>query len=49
MQAFREAGMDGAGLGVDSANPNGALGLYNKLGYTPARGFVLYAKELNET
>lgn len=33
MCRFRESGMDAAGLGVDAANPSGALRLYEKLGY----------------
>ena len=33
MRRFAESGMEAAGLGVDAANPTGALGLYEKLGY----------------
>lgn len=33
MGRFRASGMDAAGLGVDAANPSGALQLYEKLGY----------------
>lgn len=33
MRRFSEFGMDAAGLGVDAANPSGALRLYEKLGY----------------
>jgi hypothetical protein len=32
MRAFREAGMEYAGLDVDSANPTGAVALYTGLG-----------------
>ncbi|NKX54892.1 GNAT family N-acetyltransferase [Arthrobacter mobilis] len=35
MRRFKAAGMDHAGLGVDTENPSGALGLYTRLGYTP--------------
>ncbi|MCM0620020.1 GNAT family N-acetyltransferase [Nocardioides bruguierae] len=34
MHRFAAAGLDSAGLGVDTANPSGALGLYRSLGYT---------------
>ena len=33
MRSFAAAGLDGAGLGVDTENPSGAFGLYRKLGY----------------
>lgn len=33
MRRFKKSGMGAAGLGVDAANPSGALGLYEKLGY----------------
>lgn len=33
MPRFHEAGLDAAGLGVDSANPSGAARLYEALGY----------------
>ena len=33
MRRFTAAGMDAAALGVDSANPSGALRLYQGLGY----------------
>ena len=33
--AFAEAGFDSAMLGVDSANPTGARGLYERLGFEP--------------
>lgn len=33
MRRFRDAGLDAAGLGVDSANPSGAGRLYASLGY----------------
>lgn len=35
MRRFADAGMEAAGLGVDSANPSGALRLYTSLGYHP--------------
>jgi len=35
MRAFREAGLQYAGLDVDTENPTGAYGLYARLGYEP--------------
>jgi mycothiol synthase len=44
LRRMRAAGLDYAGLGVDTANPSGALGLYEKLGFVPARRFIVYEK-----
>ena len=33
MQAFLEDGLDHAALGVDTDNPTGAYGLYQRLGF----------------
>ncbi|MFD1718716.1 GNAT family N-acetyltransferase [Georgenia deserti] len=42
MRAVRDAGLDGTILDVDTENPTGALGLYERMGYTPAhRGRAL--------
>ena len=40
MIAFRAAGMDAASLGVDTENPTGAVGLYERVGFTVNRRFV---------
>lgn len=44
MHLFKARGMITAGLGVDTENPSGALGLYESLGYRPYRRVVLYQK-----
>jgi mycothiol synthase len=44
--SFAAAGLQSAGLDVDSENPTGALQLYLRLGYQPQRRTVLLAKEL---
>lgn len=42
MRAFRDAGMEYAGLDVDTESPTGAYGLYERLGYEPQhRGAAL--------
>lgn len=46
MGAYRSEGMEYACLGVDTANPSGAHGLYERLGYEPTHGEVLYSVEL---
>lgn len=46
MAAFREDGMAYAVLGVDTANPSGAHGLYERLGYRAVHGQVLYSVEI---
>lgn len=40
MRAFRDAGLDGAILGVDAANPTGAVGVYERVGFRPAHRSV---------
>ena len=40
MSAFRAAGIEAASLGVDSQNPTGAVGLYERVGFTANRRFV---------
>lgn len=42
MIKLREAGMDEAMLGVDAQNPTGALGLYERLGFTIYRRSIAY-------
>ncbi|MCQ1953788.1 GNAT family N-acetyltransferase [Arthrobacter sp. zg-Y238] len=44
MRRFRQGGMDNAGLGVDTENPSGALGLYESLGYKPTHREVVFDK-----
>lgn len=42
MRRFRDAGLDAAGLGVDSANPSGAARLYEALGYRETASTCLH-------
>ncbi|WP_168207523.1 GNAT family N-acetyltransferase [Microlunatus elymi] len=44
MRSFADAGLDGAGLGVDTDNPTGAFGLYTRLGYHRGETQVMYAR-----
>ncbi len=46
MAAYRDADMAYAALRVDTANPTGAVGLYERLGYAPAYGYVMYSVEI---
>jgi len=43
MASFAEAGLDGAGIGVDSDTPTGSINLYPELGYTATSTIVMYA------
>ncbi len=43
---YREVGLDEAMLGVDSENPNGALGLYEGLGFAEESRATAYRREL---
>ncbi|MHA7190788.1 GNAT family N-acetyltransferase [Arthrobacter sp. MDT2-16] len=42
MKRYRAAGMDNAGLGVDTENPSGALGLYERMGYVPTQRVIVF-------
>lgn len=46
MQAFKEGGMQYAGLDVDSDNPTGAYGLYESLGYELRHRATHWTKDL---
>lgn len=46
--ALREAGMTEAALGVDTENPTGALGLYERLGFRTIRRATAWRKTLRE-
>ncbi len=46
MNAYKRSRMQYACLGVDNANPTGAYGLYERWGYQPSHGSVLYSVEL---
>ena len=46
MRAFRAAGLEYAGLGVDTQNPTGALGLYEGLGFKPYARSIRFQKTL---
>lgn len=46
MIAFRDDGMQYALLDVDTANPSGAHGLYERLGYEVVGGEVMYSVEI---
>ncbi|NJC22130.1 ribosomal protein S18 acetylase RimI-like enzyme [Arthrobacter pigmenti] len=46
MRRFKADGMENAGLGVDTENPSGALGLYERMGYTPTRRSMAFERLL---
>jgi mycothiol synthase len=46
MRSYLAAGMQYAGLGVDTANPSGAFGIYAALGFEPTRGSAMYSIEI---
>jgi len=48
MRLLQEQGMTEAGLGVDAQNPNGALRLYESLGYRETMRFMTYEKPLDD-
>jgi len=46
MRAYRDSGMEVAEIGVDTANPTGAHGLYTRLGYEVHHGQTMFALTL---
>lgn len=48
MQAFRDAGLDGAALGVDAENPSGAVAIYERVGFKPAHRSVRLQRRFGE-
>lgn len=44
IQMFMDMGMDETSLGVDTENPNGALDLYQSVGYREVKRFYTYRK-----
>ncbi|WP_420175281.1 GNAT family N-acetyltransferase [Luteococcus sp. OSA5] len=46
MKSFLEAGLQGAGLGVDTQDPAGAVELFTSIGYDSEETVVLYGREL---
>ena len=46
MRAYAASGMEYAAAGVDSASPTGAGSLYERLGYQPTRGTILYGLDV---
>ena len=47
MRAFKAAGLDYAGLGVDVDSPTGALGLYERLGFTAIKRSITFSKPVD--
>lgn len=47
MRRFRDAGFDAVTLGVDAANPTGALGLYERLDFVVVKRFVVYSRPVD--
>ena len=48
MRALRDREMDQAALGVDAANPTGAFGLYESLGFRAVHGMEVLARPFDE-
>lgn len=46
LEVLRDRGMQVAALGVDAQNPNGALALYEALGFRPHETWTSYRKAL---
>jgi len=45
LRAAADHGFDRASLGVDSENPSGAFGLYERAGFTPKERYVRWTLE----
>ena len=44
LEMFKDMGMDHAALGVDTQNPNGALNLYESVGFRVEKSYTVYWK-----
>lgn len=44
MRAFQAEGLEYTTLGVDTQNPTGALGVYERVGFVPVKRFISFAK-----
>lgn len=49
LHILKARGMTEAQLGVDVANPSGALGLYERVGFRPINTMLVYRKEMNKS
>jgi ribosomal protein S18 acetylase RimI-like enzyme len=47
MRLLQEQGMTEVALGVDTQNPNGALHLYESMGYRVTKELITYEKPLD--
>ena len=47
MRAFAASGLTYATLGVDTENPTGALGVYERVGFTPRKRTIAYGKYMD--
>jgi ribosomal protein S18 acetylase RimI-like enzyme len=48
LHTLKERGMTEAALGVDTENPNGALRLYESVGFRPVKRFTTYQKTFGD-
>lgn len=48
MEAFRALGLEAASLGVDTENPTGAVGLYERVGFRATRQYVRLRKAFED-
>lgn len=48
MRAFQAEGLDYTTLGVDTQNPTGALGVYERVGFAPVRRYIAFAKPIHQ-
>lgn len=47
VRSFMDAGLEGAGLGVDTSDPSGAVDLFTGIGYESEEMVVLYGREFS--
>jgi mycothiol synthase len=46
LAGYREVGVRTANLGVDTANPTGALRVYERMGFRPTRGATTFSRDI---
>jgi len=48
LHAFQAAGLNSSMLGVDTENPSGAYGIYQRLGFEPLNRMILLSRTIRE-
>jgi ribosomal protein S18 acetylase RimI-like enzyme len=48
LEAYRAAGVTTANLGVDAANPSGAVGVYERMGFRTMQTAITFSRSIGD-